>query len=155
MRKTRQVLLLRVEVPFELESCDHTVGQIVRALKRPMWKCMHGKRTIAFVVITDESSLELVKRIGLHEMPGVENFWCHVAPIGVIAKYGALDTLDTAIDKAWEYAGKRHNPEYVRQTKRLDPFVERRIKDGMGSATVEMRIKPRGMRKPSKDPDCP
>jgi hypothetical protein len=155
MRKAQQVLLLRIEVPFELERCNHTIGQIVRALKRPMWKCMHGKRTIAFVVITVESSLELVKRVGLYEIPGIENFWCHVAPIAVVAKHGALDTLDTAIDKAWEHAGKRRNPEYVRQTKRNDPTVERRIKHGVGRASIEMGIEASRVRKPSKDPDCP
>src|SRR5262245_5735005 len=102
MRRAKQVLLLRVEFPFALENCDRTIGRIVGALQRPMWKCMHGKRTIAFVVITDESSLELVKRLGLNEMPGIENFWCHVAPLGVVAKNGFLDSLDDAIDKAWE-----------------------------------------------------
>ncbi len=154
MRKAQQVLLLRVEVPFELESSNRTIG-IVTSLKRPMWKCMHGKRTIAFVVITEESSLELVKRLGLHEMPGIENFWCHVAPIAVVAKNGFLDSLDTAIDKAWDYAGKRRNPEYVRQTKRSDPFVERRVKHGMGCASIEVGIEARSMRKPPKDSDRP
>jgi hypothetical protein len=153
MSRMQQVLLLRVELPFELEKCNHTIGRIITALKRPMWKCMHGKRTIAFVIITHESSLELVKRLGLYSMDDIDNFWCHVAPIGIIAKNGVLDTLDTAIDKAWEHAGKRHNPEYMRQTQRLDPLVVRRVKDGMGSASIEMRVKPRGMRDEPQNPD--
>ena len=155
MRQAKQVLLLRVEFPFELENCNHTIGQIIRSLKRPMWKCMHGKRTVAFVVITEESSLELVKRLGLHDMLGIENFWCHVAPIAVVAKNGFLDSLDAAIDKAWDYAGKRRNTEYMRQTKRSDPFVERRVKHGVGRASIEVGIEARGMRKPSKDSDRP
>jgi hypothetical protein len=88
-------------------------------------------------------------------MAGVENFWCHVAPIGVIAKNGFLDSLDAAIDKAWEYAGKRRNPEYMREAKRRDPFVERRVKHGMGRASIEVGIEPRSVRKPPKNSDHP
>lgn len=114
---------------------------------------MHGKRTIAFVVITEESSVELVKRLGLDQIAGIENYWCHVAPIGVVAKHGYLDSLDTAIDKAWGHAGKRQNPEYMKQTKRSDPYVERRVKDGMGGASVEMRVESRGVRNPPQKPN--
>jgi hypothetical protein len=125
--------------------CSLGLTAMVRNFQRPMWKCMHGKRTIAFVLVTDESSTELVKCLGLDEIAGIENYWCHVAPIGVVAKYGNLDSLDTAIDKAWDYAGKRRNPEYVRQTKRSDPYVERRVKHGVGRASIEMRIEARGI----------
>jgi hypothetical protein len=153
MRKAHQVLLLRVEFAFELEHANHAIGTIVRAFQRPMWKCMHGKRTIAFVVITDESSVELVKRLGLDQIGGIENYWCHVAPIAVVAKHGNLDSLDTAIDKAWDHAGKRHNPEYMRQAKRSDPYIERRVKHGMGGASVEMRIEPGAVRKSPQHPN--
>jgi hypothetical protein len=155
MRPRQQVLLLRTELRFELEDSNHVIGRIVTAIKRPMWKCMHGKRTIAFVVITGESSLELVKRLGLDAIDGVENYWCHVAPIGVVAKHGVLDSLGTAIDKAWEYAGKRRNPEYVHQTQRLDPYLERRVKDRMGGASIEVPVKRQAVRKPTRNPYRP
>jgi hypothetical protein len=148
-----QPLLLRVEFAFELERANHAIGQIVGPLKRQMWKCSHGKRSIAFVIITEETSLELVKRLRLDEISALEDYCCHVAPIGVICKHGGINTLHTAVTKAWEAVGQRRNPEYVRQTKRFDPRVERRIEDRERGAIREMRVEPSRVRNPPHDPD--
>jgi hypothetical protein len=150
-----QPLLLRVEFVFELEHANHTIGQIIQPLQRQMWKCSHGKRSIALVVITEESALELVKRLRLDEMTAVEDYTCHVAPIGVICKHGGMNTLATAIGKAWEAVGQRSHPEYMRQTKRFDPRIERRVEDRQSGAIREMRVELAGVRKPPKDSNRP
>lgn len=151
----QQPLLLRVEFPFPLEKADYIIAQIVRPLARPMWKCSHGKYSIALVIVTDESSRDLVKRLRLDEISGVEDYTCHVAPIGVICKHGGLSTLHTAVTKAWDSIGKRRNPEYMRQTKRFDPRIERRIEDRERGAVREVKVEPSGMRNPPKEPYRP
>ncbi len=146
-------LLLHVEFNNELEKAHHVIGQIVGPLQRKMWKCGHAKRSIRFVVITEESSLELVQRLRLDQIDGIFDWTCHVAPIGAVSKHGGMSSLNTALDKAWEEVGKRHHPEYVRQTKRFDARIERRVKDRESGAIREMRIETPSMRQPPKNSD--
>ena len=61
--RVKQPLLLRVEFAFPLENAQHVIGKIIGPLKRQMWKCSHGKYSIALLVVTEESALELVKRL--------------------------------------------------------------------------------------------
>lgn len=151
----QQALLLRVDFEFPLEKANHVIGKIIGPLQRQMWKCSHGKYSISLVVVTEESSCELVKRLRLDEITGIEDYFCHVAPIGVICKHGGMNTLHTAVTKAWNALGERRNPEYMRQIKRFDPRIERRIEDRESGAVREMRIEPLGMRKPPKDTHRP
>lgn len=153
--RVKQPLLMRVELAYPLERANHVIGQIVGPLKRQMWKCSHGKYSISFVVVTEESSLELVKRLGLNDNEAIVDFSCHVAPMGVICKYGGLNTLHTAVTKAWDAVGQRRNREYLRQTKRFDPRVERRVEDRESGAIRQVRVEPPRVRKPSQDPYCP
>jgi hypothetical protein len=146
-------LLLHVEFLFELENAKHVIANIIQPLKRKMWKCSHGKRSIAFVIITEESSAELVKRLKLGEMDAVTDFSCFIAPIGAVCKYGSFNSLNTALDEAWKEVGKRRHPEYVRQTKRFDPRVEWRVKDSERGAVREVRVEPTSMRQTPKDLD--
>jgi hypothetical protein len=138
-----QPLLLRIEFKFELEHANHAISQIIGPLQRQMWKCSHGKRSIVLVVVTEETSLELVKRLRLDEISAIEDYSCHVAPIGVICKHAGFSTLHTAITKAWDAVGQRRHPEYMRQTKRFDPRIERRVEDRERGAIREMGIEPR------------
>jgi hypothetical protein len=153
--RVKQPLLLRVEFSFPLEKAQHVIGQIVRPLSWPWWKCSHGKYSISFVVVTEESSLELVKRLRLDEITAVEDYTCHTAPIGVICKHGGMNTLHTAVSKAWDAVGKRRNPEYVRQTKRFDPRFERRVEDRESGAVRQVKVEPPRARQPAKNPDRP
>jgi hypothetical protein len=151
----RQPLLLRVDFSFPLEKANHVIAKIIGPLQRQMWKCNHGKYSISFVVVTEETSLELVKRLGLADITGIEDYFCHVAPIGVICKHGGLNTLHTAITKAWNTCGQRRNPEYMRQTKRFDPGIERRIEDRERGAIREVNVEPMAVRKSPKDAYSP
>ena len=148
-----QPLLLRVEFAFELEKANHVVARIIGPLKRQMWKCSYGKYSISFVIVTEESSSELVKRLGLDSIEAIVDYSCHVAPIGAVTKHGGMNTLHTAVTKAWETVGQRHHPEYVRQTQRFNPRIERRVENRESGAVREMKVEAPRVRKPPKDFD--
>ena len=52
-----QPLLLRVEFAFDLENASYIVGQIVGPLQRTMFRCCYGKRSLAFLIITEQFDL--------------------------------------------------------------------------------------------------
>ena len=153
--RVRQPLLLRVEFAYPLEQADRVIGQIVKPLQRQMWKCSHGKYSISFVIVTEESSNELVKRLGLSNIEAIVDYTCHVAPIGVICKHGGFNTLHTAVTKAWYAVGQRRNPAYMGQSKRFDARIERRVEDRESGAIRQMRVEPPRVRKPPQDPYRP
>lgn len=127
--KPKQPLLLRLEFKFELEHAAYALKPIERSIFRDFWKCSHGKRSISFVVLTQESSRELVTRLNLGEVTALEDYTCHVAPIGAISKHGGLSTLHDALKKAWTAVGERENQAYRRQRQRFDPRKESRSDD--------------------------
>jgi hypothetical protein len=98
----RQPFLLRVEFNVELDHAHKAIGQIIKAFQRPLWKGMHGKRTMGFVVVTHETGVELLRRLrpSLDEIGSIDQYWLHVAPSAILAKHGSLDPLATAIEKA-------------------------------------------------------
>jgi hypothetical protein len=148
-----QPLLLRLEFAYPLENANHVIGPLITSLKRKMFKCGHTKHGITLIVVTEESSRELVKRLGLDDNSSVIDYHCHVAPIGAITKHGGISPFYDALDKAWNAVGQRRNPEYVRQTKRFDPRIERRVKDPERGAVREMIVKVSGAGKPPQYPD--
>lgn len=126
MSKPRQPLLLRIEFAFEVEHAGYALKPIERAIGRDFWKCSHGKRSVAFVIVTQESSRELVGRLQLDAVTSIEDWSCHVAPIGAISKHGGLSTLHNALQKAWDTIGGRRSSAYSDQLKRFDPRRESR-----------------------------
>ena len=101
----RQPFVLRVEFISDLEESNKFIGQIIRAIQRPLWKGMHGRRTIAFVLVTHETGVELIRRLrpSLDSISYVDKYWLHVAPPAVLAKNGSLDPFATAVEKAWAF----------------------------------------------------
>lgn len=124
-----QPLLLRLELKYELEHAEYIVKPLARSIKRQYWKCLHGKRSLAFVVATDESSRDLVKRLGLADISGIEDYSCYVAPIGAVTLHGGLSSLHTALNNAWEHVGGRKHPQYRQQIQRFDRRHETRVDD--------------------------
>lgn len=119
--RPKQPLLLRLEFKFEIEHAGYALKPIEKAIFRDFWRCSHGKRSISFVILTQESSSELVTRLGLRDVTSLEDYTCHVAPIGAISMHGGLSTLHDALKKAWAAVGERGNPAYRQQRKRFDP----------------------------------
>jgi len=113
-----QAHLLRVEFKYDLESKDSqvAVGTIIKNVRRPTKAAMHCKRSIALVIITPESSTELLTRLRpvLEQIGAVDNYWCHLAPPAVVAKHGGLDPLATRVREAWEEIRKGRKSYNVR-----------------------------------------
>jgi hypothetical protein len=139
--RARTPLLLRIEFKFELEHAGYALKPIERSIGRDFWKCAHGKRSVAFIVVTRESSLELVKRLGLDEITSIEDFCCHVAPIGAISKHGGLSSFHDALKKAWASVGHDRSPAYRQQRQRFNPRTESRSDDREYGALRERKQK--------------
>ena len=129
MNRQRTPLLLRIEFMYELEHAAQAVKGIERPIGRDFWKCAHGKRSIAFVIVTTGLSVELVKRLNLDGVTSIEDFSCYVAPIGAICKHGGLSTFHDALGKAWASVGDYRSPAYRQQRQRFNPRTESRSDD--------------------------
>jgi uncharacterized ferredoxin-like protein len=138
----RQVYLLRVEFKYELEKAQSGIRHIFLALKRPAWKAKHGTRTIAFLLVSNEELSQLVQRLrpALESAEGIFDYWCHVAPFGVIARHGGMDSLTTRLNEAWLEARQWHKPEHMGQAKVFDTF-KRRMENRENSTIVKVGVK--------------
>jgi len=156
LSKLNQVLELRVDFKYDLERAVHDVGRIYKVFGRWTKPGMHGKSTVTFLLVTTETSTELVKRLRptLDEITSIENYWCRVAPQVVVTKHG-IDPYSTYLDLAWKKAREWNQPKHVRQSQRFNIVAERRVEDRERGAPIKMPIDTRGMRKPSKDSDRP
>lgn len=144
--RQRQPLLLRIEFSFEVEHAGYALKQIGQAIGRDFWKCSHGKRSIAFVILTQESSRELINRLKLDEITAIEDYCCHVAPIGAISKHGGFSTLHDALKKAWTAVGERRSSAYRGQRQRFNPRTEKRSDDREYGALRERKRAPQQSR---------
>lgn len=127
--RARTPLLLRLEFTYELEHAAHTLKQLERSICRDFWKCAHGKRSVAYVIVTQESSRELVTRLQVDGINAIEDWSCHVAPIGAVSKHGGMSTLHAALQKAWAAVGDRRSAAYRGQRQRFNPRTESRSDD--------------------------
>jgi hypothetical protein len=156
LNKSNQVLELRVDFKYDLERARRDLARIYKAFGRWAKPGLHGKSTITFLLVTTETSTELVKRLRptLDEITSIDNFWCRVAPQVIVTKHG-IDPYSTYLDLAWKKAREWNQSKHMRQPQRLHVISERRIEDRERGAPVKMPIDSRGMRKPSKDSDRP
>lgn len=122
-----QPLLLHIELKFELDVAGYIVNPLARSIDRRYWKCCHGKRSLAFVILSEESSRELVRRLKLADITGIEDYSCYVAPIGAVTKHGGLSSLHSALNAAWDIVGGRRHPAFRDQSRRFDKFRDTRI----------------------------
>lgn len=117
-----QAHLLRVEFKFDLEDRDtkRAIAQIISAIRKPAKAAMHCKRSFALVITSSETSAELLSRMRptLENISAIDNYWCHVAPRGVIARHGNMDPLATRVREAWEEIGERRNSKNMRYSQR-------------------------------------
>jgi hypothetical protein len=157
MRKTPQykVMLLRVCFLLEIEAIGSAVGKIIKATSRWCRPAMHSKRAIAFVILTEESSDQLVDRLRptLEGITSVENYWCHIIVDDVIGRHGAVDPLATYVREAWEELRKRNKPNYVRQSERPETIVVGYMQDFDRGAAIKMGVKGRRPWKAAENAD--
>lgn len=112
----KQVVLLQVFLKFEPEHCERELAALRRVLGRTVQPCMHEKRHIGFVMVTNEEPEELLER--LRAVLEVDNFVSYTAAIVLgkaAGKHGGLNSLVTRIN--WAFAILNGGPaKYLRET---------------------------------------
>ncbi len=119
MRKRHQVMVLRVDFKVALEDImERGIGAVYKAIGRWAKPGMHGKATISFLVVTNETSTELHRRLrpALEQMGSVENYWCYLAPEVAVANRGS-DPFVHWLGAAWDKARQWNASEDVGKSK--------------------------------------
>jgi hypothetical protein len=152
-----KVLLLRVCLTVEIERTASAVGTIINAVKRWCKPAMHSKRAVAFVILTEETTEELIGRLRptLESISSVENYWCHTVLDDVVGRHGGLDPLRTYVLEAWEELRKRNKPNYVRKPERTETIIVGNMENFDRRTAIQMGIKARRPWKTTQKPDGP
>lgn len=115
---------------------------------------MHAKRSVAFVVETEETSAQLVERLRpvlVNER--FRNYWCLSPGIDVIGKDGVMDPLTARVRQAYERVRQFNQAEYMRKPKRPKPVVERPVDNLVSPTAIKVSYRPRRKRKPPRQPN--
>jgi hypothetical protein len=129
MSRQYSVLQLRVDFTVSLEEIvERRIGIIYKSFGTCAKPCLHGKATITFLVVTQETSSELRRRLepALEQMGSVDNHWCHVAPTVAVGKRGG-DPFVHWLGVAWDKAREWNKSEDVRQFKVFGRVSKREI----------------------------
>lgn len=140
MNAYKQVVLLQVFLKFEFEHCEREIKGLRRAIGRTAHPCMHDKRHIGFVMMTNEDPQELLDRLRpVLEVDNITNYTA-VIPLGKAAgKHGGMNSLVTRVN--WAYSVLQGGPaKYLRDSQ---TFI---VPDGRKSAPREVKVKPGSMR---------
>lgn len=150
------VRLLVVATKFDIEDHARDIFTIARAIKRYCKPVMHCKRSIAFVIETEETSAELMNRL----MPVLKNdrllnAWCMIPGPDIVGLDGSMDALTFRVSEAWIRVRQRNSAKNMGKTKRRKRWVEEPIEDLKSSAVVQVPVERIRMRKPPRNPDRP
>jgi hypothetical protein len=117
MPMRQNVLELRVDFTVDLaDMVERRIGAVYKAIGRWAKPGKHGKMTITFIVITNETSTELTRRLNtpFEKMGCVENYWCGFAPKTAAARNSA-DPYIHWLEVAWKKVGERPESYYMRK----------------------------------------
>jgi len=147
-------MLLTAYFLYEVERAASVVLQIQKAAKRWCRPTMAGKRAVSYVILTEESSRELVERLRptLDGITTVFDYRCHTILDDVVGKE-SIDVLATYVAEAWEELRKRNHPDYVRQPERSETIIVGNMENFDRRTAVQMGFKARRVWKPPEDPD--
>ncbi|AMN43233.1 hypothetical protein [Rhodoplanes sp. Z2-YC6860] len=142
-----KVMLLRVAFQYEIEKTASAIPRIVTAVKRWCRPAMHSKRMVGFVILTEETSEQLMDRLRptLESITAIENYWCHTILNDVVGRERNMDPLTFYVGEAWQELRKRNDPKYVRKPERAETLVVGYMKDFDSRTAVKMGIKGRRM----------
>ena len=132
------------------------VNEVNRAIKRWCRPAMAGKRAVDFVIVTDETSEQLVKRLrpALNEITTILDYRCQTCIDDVVGKE-AIDVFGTYVAEAWQELRKRTDPKSVRQPERAETLVIGNMENLDRGTAIKMGIKARRPRKAPQKPDRP
>jgi hypothetical protein len=149
------VLVLSAYFLYEVERAAPEVNKVVRATERWCRPVMAGKRCVDFVILTEESSTELVERMRptLDSITVISDYRCRFTGDDVVGKTGGLDILATYVGEAWQELRKRNSPDYVHEPERAETIIVGNMENFDRRTAVQMGIKARRPWKPAKDSD--
>jgi hypothetical protein len=149
-----KVMLLSAYFLYEVERASPLVNQVIKLTKRWCRPVMAGKRAVDFVILTEETSEQLVERLRpeLDAISTIFNYRCKTVLDDVVGKE-KIDVLATYVREAWEELRKRNQPNYVRQPERAETIIVGNMEDFDRSTAVKMGIKARRPWKPPERPD--
>jgi hypothetical protein len=151
-----KVMELTAYFLYEIERAAPAVSQIVRATNRWCRPTMAGKRAVTFVILTEETSEELVARLRptLDGITTIFDYKCKTILDDIVGKE-RIDVLATYVREAWEELRKRNHPDYVRQPEGAEAIIVGNMENFDRRTAVQMGIKARRSRKEPQNPDRP
>jgi hypothetical protein len=133
-------LLLHVEFKVDLEYAKREYITVLKSLGQWARPCMHGKRSVAFVIVTREIVPQLMERLGPVLDPVTADYRIHDAPRTVFARHGNIDTLVTRVSQAWDEIRERRNSQHMRKGKFFR--TERSVNHREGGTVSQMTVEP-------------
>lgn len=146
-----QPLLLHVEFKSDFEYSKREYLEVLRSIQRWAKPAMHGKRSVCLVILTAETSTELVKRLRPTLDSNTADYRCYAAPAAVVARHGSIDTLVTHVAAAHAEIRERRYSNNMRD--RQFSRSKRGVDYGKRSAIIQMPVEPRSAGKPTKEFD--
>jgi hypothetical protein len=128
--RDQTVLELRVDFKYDLEDVlKRGIARIVSAIGRWAKPAKHGRATVTFLVISNETHAEMSRRLSpaLEQMDSINNFWISYAPKSAIARHGTADPYIHWLRVAWEKAGQSNQSENMRHPQRFRRFPKGRV----------------------------
>ena len=114
MNFSNQVIVLQIFLKRDAEWCDRAIGQIKRAIKRPLYPAMHDRRHISYVITSRETPKQLVDRIRpLLQSEEISNFWAMTPVNNVCSRDGGIDALASRVSMAYANIRKGSKPKNV------------------------------------------
>lgn len=151
-----KVMRLSVYFLYEVERASPVVVKVLNATHRWCRPVMAGKRSVEFIILTEENSQQLVQRLRttLDSITTISDYKCGVVQNDIVGKE-PVDVLATYVADAWEELRKRNHPDYVRQPERSEPIVVGNMENFDRRTAIQVGIKARRSGKPPKNPDRP
>lgn len=120
---THEVFFLEIITKNDLEDTARLKGQVIPVLKCWCKPGFHAKRSLKFVLVTDETLEQLFGRISgflldLQESGRIERFMLHPAPTAVITDHGQMDALAHWLRAGQVEAAERNKTQRLRHLER-------------------------------------
>src|ERR1700730_9698253 len=111
----QSLYVLQVSFKFELEKVTREFEAIGRAIGGWHRPAMHGRKSVAFVIVSKHTQEEVIDRLRpiIDDMNAISNSWCFRAPVAVESKYGAIDPMTSRIREGWDRIRQGRESEYL------------------------------------------
>lgn len=109
-----EVIALQIFFSYDIDLCVRELTAIKKAIGGKIYPAMHDKRHIALVMVTNETTEQLVDRLrSVLEVGCISNFWAQVPTAKITGKYGNLDSFVSRVRMAYGLVYQRTKPKHV------------------------------------------